>query len=588
MGNTVAQPELTPEQEDLKLLGQRVPFGDHELADLYETYLLWLHCSDDERNDSFLYDWSLLRGRDRGSALADRIKESEERILPLNFGNALYQACFCAPGDEHMYALTNAALPPNGGGDSIPAGTTLKVGEQCIEVLDEPPRGHFVDEYTRRARLEAFFDGLADCSRRGAKPTLTALFEIERVLQHGSLPSVEGNHPRISARSLVHTGYRIALASAFLLSDQGVDEFLPDENGGDVLLALALSIVEKGRRRRQRSGLPGCTTTECPFLQQGLVELEDVLEWADAVAGMFASVLPTFFHSLLFPDIPFPRSRAWFATPIPDQGSDFFNAQSSPTTMNTRIFVIACLSSSLTGSYHRLYASSSDGLSFNRLQNAVQGYGGPTLLLIRSTSGGIFGAFTASTWKESKDFYGNTDCFLLQLSPRTAVYRPTANERNFMYCNSAARSKGYDQQAHGIGFGGSVQEPRLFLPESFEDCVAASQDLTFENGRLLPDLDVAGEQQSKKYFDIDSLEVWGVGGSDVVQAAFQARDASRAITDEAIRRARKVDKAQFLDDFRAGTIESKAFQHRQQIDGRADCDVQDRNQDRDKVYEYAK
>jgi TLD len=298
--------------------------------------------------------------------------------------------------------------------------------------------------------------------------------------------------------------------------------------------------------------------------------------------------LPTFFHSLLFPDIPFPRSRTWFATPIPDQSSDFFNPQSSPTAMNTRIFVIACLSSSLTGDYHRLYASSSDGLSFNRLQNAVQGYGGPTLLLIRSTSGGIFGAFTASTWKESKDFYGNTDCFLLQLSPRTAVYRPTANERNFMYCNSAARSKGYDQQAHGIGFGGSVQEPRLFLPESFEDCVASSQDLTFENGRLLPDLDDAGGQQSKKYFDIDSLEVWGVGGSDVVQAAFQARDASRAITDEAIRRARKVDKAQFLDDFRAGTFESKAFQHQQQIDGRADCDVQDRNHDKDKVYDYAK
>lgn len=767
--------ESGPEtMSDLHRLGQSMPFGDAELADLYTSHAHWLHHSFrhhshnsndndghtniNQRSPFFLYDWYRLRseathqtrtatpntatiaatdssrdgdallrdtittntgitneppsngvdtdphqetedvdgdcqnreviGNDRNdddngddsnntttpstphnkyssdttswNAIAptnahDRMKACEEHILPRNFGNALYQACFCAPGDAKLYVIlqpvdTTAAaapleasseaspltppppwpdglLPPPGVVPVAPSASTASNTNSDTSATGSvppsptvnapPPRGHFVDEYTRRARVDCFFEGLAVSSRRGAKQTVTALFKTEVIRQtqqnHNNDDTISNkDESRISARSLIETGYRIALATAFLQStghdddntNNDVQDFIPsnkDKELDPTLSALAGSIVEKGRRRRQRSGLPGCTTTECPFLQQGLVELEDVLEWSDAVAPMFALILPTFFHSILFPNVPFPRSRTAFVTPVPDCRSDFLtththdnNKSNSAIPMNARIFAMACLSSSLTGNYHRLYASTNDGLSFNRLQNAILGYGGPTLLLIRSTSGGIFGAYTASSWKESKDFYGNTDCFLYQLYPCTAVYRPTGSERNFMYCNSTARSKGYDQQAHGIGFGGSVHEPRLFISESFDDCIAASQDLTFENGQLLPltsDSSTAENpqhQHGRKHFEIDSLEVWGVGGADVVQAAFQARDASRAITDEAIRRARKVDKAQFLDDFRAGTFDSKAFQHIKQIDGRADCDLQDRNQSKDKVFGYAK
>lgn len=69
-------------------------------------------------------------------------------------------------------------------------------------------------------------------------------------------------------------------------------------------------------------------------------------------------------------------------------------------------------------------------------------------------------------------------------------------------------------------------------------------------------------------FEIDTLEVWGVGGTQVVDEALGARSRQRDIKNAAIQKARKVDKAQFLDDFRSGIIESKAFQHRQQIQGR--------------------
>jgi len=213
--------------------------------------------------------------------------------------------------------------------------------------------------------------------------------------------------------------------------------------------------------------------------------------------------------------------------------------------------------------------------------NSLLGYSGPTLVIIQATNGGIFGAFTASSWKESKDFYGNSDCFLFQLLPSTAVYRPRGNGTNYMYCNSEARSRGYDQLAHGIGFGGSSDQPRLFISESFEGNLASSQDLTFEPGPLLPRKE---EGSLQKTFEIDNLEVWGVGGDDVVAEALESRVKARAVKDANIAKARKVDKAAFLDDFRSGVIESKAFKHREQIVGRAECDLEDRIKDQKGVY----
>ena len=198
----------------------------------------------------------------------------------------------------------------------------------------------------------------------------------------------------------------------------------------------------------------------------------------------------------------------------------------------------------------------------------------------------MFGAFTSTAWKETKDFYGNSDCFLFRLEPSVAVYRPRGAGFNYMYCNSESRSRGYDGLPHGIGFGGTTEKPRLFIAESFDGCMASSGDLTFEAGALLPPpkVDNGIPQPARKYFDIESLEVWGVGGDEVVAEALGARAQQREITAANIRKARKVDKAQFLDDFKSGLIESKAFQHREQMRGRADCHVDD-NDPRNYVYE---
>jgi len=667
MGNSAPAP-LTVEQEDLKFLGERYPFGDAEFRHLYRAYQQWLLVSSQSQQQQqrnrcacFLFDW----GVHCGYAPA-QLETVVDELLPPQFGNALFRAAFCAPGDVNT-------VYHNNNNNTISSSASSNNNDDGPAAAAPAAAPAPVDEYTRRARLEQFFEGLAGSSRRGAKAALTVLFRTTQqqqqqqqclLQQHAAAtaehqqqqdneqPSPENDtarttsinnipEDRVSAHTFVEIGYRLSLAVAYLQKakeqeqqqqspekegDSHVDKLAVsdtssdpppsstkqqqrnrhalDDNDAQALAALAQSIVEKGRRRRQRSGMPGCTDSECPHLARGHVELMDVLEWSEHVAPMFASLLPTLFQFVLFPHQPnVGHTRTLFDAPcIIDPGhkntakdgvtSTFFHSSTS-----ARLFGLACMSPALTGRYHRLFTSAADGLSFNRLQNAVLGYGGPTLLLVRSTSGGIFGAFTATTWKESKDFFGNTDCFLYQLQPATAVYRPTGNERNYMYCNSAARSRGYDQQAHGIGFGGTVHEPRLFLAETLDDCCAAATDLTFENGRLLPEISIDNkgngnntnntQQQHRKYFTVDSLEVWGVGGTAVTQAALEQREAARAVTNEAIRRARKVDKAQFLDDFRAGTFASKAFQHRQEADGRANDDMDERCRDKDKTYEYA-
>ncbi len=300
------------------------------------------------------------------------------------------------------------------------------------------------------------------------------------------------------------------------------------------------------------------------------VTLEAFMTWAESNAPCISATMETFIHRIFFMDKPYPPSRTEFMFPLlKSQHSAFFQSKKS----SPLLFTLASMSPSLGGEWFRLYTSDEDGLSFNRLQNSLLGYSGPTLLIIKEVEGGgIFGAFTSTAWKENKDFYGNSDCFLFQLQPNVQVIRPRGGRggTNFMYCNSESRSRGYDGQAHGIGFGGTVEKPRLFIAESFDGCMASASDLTFESGALLAPLRKTNSTHtmdtlsptmtsSRKYFDIESLEVWGVGGDEIVAAALGARRQQREIKAANIRKARKVDKAAFLDDLKSGLIESKAF-----------------------------
>lgn len=279
-------------------------------------------------------------------------------------------------------------------------------------------------------------------------------------------------------------------------------------------------------------------------------------------------------------------------------------------------FGMACMDSNLCGEWYRLYSTESDGFAFLNMQRALTGYVGPTVTIVRPTranvvidgkdaSPGLFGFYSANPWRESKTFYGTSDCFLFRADPIWNVYRPRCfvqgwkvdhnvedstllsplqkmkMKENYMYFNPSAghvngpgSMGGYGQKKSakplGVALGGTIDQPRFFISETFEQCIASSgnmMDMTFESGPLLPG-------QWDKYYNIDVLEIWGVGGEDVVRNATAVKEKHEDMTDAARRKVQRVDRKQFLEDFRSGLhVGNKLFEHRMDGNVRHDFGV---------------
>jgi hypothetical protein len=495
----------------------------------------------------------------------------EERVLPPDFGRTLY---------ERYFALLTPSPSMTEYDQDSPMEAQKKIAWK---------------------RLEKFINGASEASRRGSRKALTCIFKC-------CADDVSSNEAK--AKVLLDCVYRLSLACAIysrymanqeeilqekrrlLLKEMDrINETQQDETEDEVkeipifdpstlfpleiddfLVNSLLNHAAKDDNIGMTTSIPSVDTEKGNAgNNDGKVSLGAFLDWAEATAPCMSSCLETFMHLVLFPDKAYPPSRSEFIFPnLRGQHSAFFRKEASPL-----LFSFAAMSPSLGGAWHRLYTSESDGLSFNRLQNALLGYSGPTLLIIKEAeNGGIFGAKTSTAWKEAKDFYGNSDCFLFSIKPSMKVMRPRGTGTNYMYCNSTSRSRGYDGLAHGIGFGGNSEKPRLFISETFDGCMAGSSDLTFEAGQMLSSRD---DGNPSKYFELEALEVWGVGGDAVVSEALGNRHKQREIVASNIRKARKVDKAQFLDDFKSGLIESKAFRHRAEIRGRGDCHIDEKD-----------
>jgi TLD len=210
---------------------------------------------------------------------------------------------------------------------------------------------------------------------------------------------------------------------------------------------------------------------------------------------------------------------------------------------------------------------------------ALLGYDGPTLIAIKTTNNSVLGAFVGSVkWKSSKDFYGNSECFLFQLEPKLRICNTTGKNENFMYLNSEAFISPSQQALirtnalpQGLGFGGDLDRPRLFISEFFDQCCARSWDKTFEPGSLLP------EEEIEK-FAIRAIEVWGVGGAEIIQHGLESRENRRKIYNEGIENARMVqDKSAFAKDLKSGLIPGNVYSHLNYVRGRHDFMVDEKH-----------
>eukprot|EP00804_Cyclotella_cryptica_P022348 CCRYP_015918-RB/>CCRYP_015918-RB protein AED:0.21 eAED:0.21 QI:250/1/1/1/1/1/2/733/633 len=273
------------------------------------------------------------------------------------------------------------------------------------------------------------------------------------------------------------------------------------------------------------------------------------------------------------------------------------------TAFSPPMFVFTTISASKLGNeWYRLFSGTEDGWTFNQLEHSIIGYQGPTLIIIQASSnqhpnGSVtFGAYTASKWeKNKKNFFGSTDCFLFQLEPTLRVMKslPKMGTRggHYMYFHSttnvvSSNPAKKDEMIEGLGFGGTIRKPRLFIDRTLEECNVSSHDTSFEEGLLgFPpsnNLLISSSGYSpypssslSTSLHIDSLEIYAVGDDDTIRRGFQALLQYREIADANLKNARTVDKAAFMGDLRSGVIESKAFAHLGQVDGRANGALRD-------------
>lgn len=481
--------------------------------------------------------------------------------------------------------------------------------------------------------FDTFLEGISQsCGRRGSRSSLSKIFAIAS--------SSDGRSAKAEASMLVHSAYCLALAASYLKGvasririekNNSYQGFIPRENPNDTQ-AMVAALISFANNRRNQEGLgdyfsdnyspsPAKNDTYGTTGGDGtVISLDEFIEWAETEVPMMGSALPTFLHALFTffssasvdddkePSFPPGVTPLWLPHLTIDQSSHTIYSSpsstffTSPSSSSFDLFALSCTSLTLaSGRWHRLFSSEANGLSSNRLMHSILGYGGPTVILIRSkdTSGegkcasGVFGAYTLTPWsQESSKYFGNSDCFLFRLGPDPmAIYRPTSGEhddmgtfgmkkaanseletRNFMYFNPAARSKGYDGLSHGIGFGGTCDMPRLFIDEVLDGCRAAPDDLTFGKGPLLSG--VKDFSSATSHFEVEAIEAWGVGTTELVEDALLARDGQRLDAQKRIRQAMKGVKGQFLEDFQSGLAGNKLFQHRDQIQEReGDCNI---------------
>ena len=435
-------------------------------------------------------------------------------------------AFFFLPGDEfktRIDLIESTILPPG-------------FGERLKDAIFSDCFPEIAHSAENNRYLEKFLEGIADCGRRGEREALRVLFDC-----CAKIESDDEGEESVVARDIVSLCYRLSVASDVLVRPSIDEKALQDHLDGDAIVIEPLT--------KSLSAFANITEK---------VTKAEFIEWADEKFPMMAFTALAFVQNLIFHGKPMPPGKTSYKDAVLDQPTDVFASKDSPL-----LFALACMTPKMGGVWHRLYSTEADGSSFNRMEWSVLGYEGPTALLVKTESGATLGAFASSQFKQSSKYFGDGETFLFSLEPLANVFHSVGEESNFMYCN-VSWTKGHGSLPHGLGFGGTLDQPRFFISEDFNTCHAGSLGNTFQKGDLLPEEDL-------EQFHIKSLEIWGVGGEAAIAHALNTRDEYRQESDSVTYKFRKVtNKSGFLPDLKSGLIETNLYKHREQARGRAE------------------
>jgi hypothetical protein len=353
------------------------------------------------------------------------------------------------------------------------------------------------------------------------------------------------------------------------------------------------------------------------------------IDWATTIAPQIYRVLPTFIHYAVFtaqhPFRPFSCPPLALPTLVDDDDNNNKSNNNKTTTKTSALWSspyqsvpvsLALLSPHLGGRHwNRLYSTNVDGFSFPIFQQALVGYQGPTVLLIQTMLGDVFGYYTNCPWKNtsSPQWYGGSgggggggkknetttttttrgyESFLFAIEPTLQLYGPKNDDQGgegggggfgaakkpppyymYLYNPVGPNTRRSPGVLTGLAVGGiNDSTPRLHIPLDMEHCKAGIMDRVYQSGPILSSSSSTNHNSNDDinvYFDIDVLEVWAIPATKAQHEQGVMAGQLQALIRETHRiQAAQVDRKQFLEDFQSGQYINSLFTHRQAMRGR--------------------
>jgi len=131
---------------------------------------------------------------------------------------------------------------------------------------------------------------------------------------------------------------------------------------------------------------------------------------------------------------------------------------------------------------------------------------GPSIMVIRTTNGEIFGGFASEPWKKRlphEGFYGTGECFLFSLYPRAEVHQWTGANVFCMYSTG-------DEIAMGGG-----RSKKMTVEKEFESSVSVHFGIWLDSEFLVGYSHPCGTFENpqlaeKEQFETIFVEFWGI------------------------------------------------------------------------------
>ena len=163
-------------------------------------------------------------------------------------------------------------------------------------------------------------------------------------------------------------------------------------------------------------------------------------------------------------------------------------------------FLARALPSEHRRRWRLLFTMARDGSSFTRFVK-LSADRAPCLVVVRDSTGSLFGAFSATPLSVSSQFHGSYSSFLFTLGANGApsvVHRASGDSPNLVYLNS-----GMHELPNGLAFGGNLEARYfgLWLRDDLETGRSCGPCATYSDAPCLT---------SSTEFKVDEIELWAV------------------------------------------------------------------------------